>query len=102
MRLRPEFVSVSQRVSDPETRKYLEKAQQTITFYQNPKLNKNWKKDCRGFRKWVKTLKEKQSPEKETIPEETEQDDRIKCPVCGRKFNKDAFERHFPICERNH
>ena len=30
-----------------------------------------------------------------------EDDDRLKCPHCRRKFNPDPYERHLPICPRN-
>ena len=31
---------------------------------------------------------------------EMENDDRVECPYCGRKFGADAAERHIPVCER--
>lgn len=31
---------------------------------------------------------------------EDEEDDRVACPYCNRKFSADAAKRHIPVCER--
>jgi hypothetical protein len=103
LKLRPEFVSLKQRISDPDRRLQLQKAQYTITFYQNPKLNNNWRRECKKWRhkvfEWKRggVLEEEKGQDK---PEDTEE--RLQCAFCGRKFIQDALNRHKPICERNY
>jgi protein subunit release factor A len=80
-RMRQEFSSVSQRISDPEHKEKLEAARQTISFYQNPKLNQKWKLESRKFRKTVKEHKDK--VKLTVVPEAPEEDEgRVKCGFC--------------------
>jgi hypothetical protein len=34
--------------------------------------------------------------------EEKEEEERVQCSFCGRKFIEEALMRHKPICERNY
>lgn len=36
----------------------------------------------------------------EIAPIQMDDDDRVTCPICGRKFGKDALARHTPGCEK--
>ena len=37
----------------------------------------------------------------DTVPSPQENSDLIPCPHCSRKFNKNAADRHIPICANN-
>lgn len=52
-----------------------------------------------------KTDKKKEPKKVEVIPNvedpnEQVDEDRYECPNCGRKFKREAYAKHVPICER--
>lgn len=57
---------------------------------------------ARKYTQYEKDLKEgKAVGPAPTLPKvEIAADDRVDCPHCGRKFSKDAAQKHIPVCER--
>ena len=53
-----------------------------------------WKKESEMLRKGLKTHEPGSS---QSIPVQ-EEDDRVECGGCGRKFNEDAAARHIEKC----
>ena len=64
-----------------------------------------WKKESLQFRMGLKQAKgDDFNPSKEERhmmeqAKRAEEDDKVKCPTCGRSFNHDAGKRHIAFCE---
>ena len=89
-----QFASKSKHQPEPVIKKsnYKEQHQQLVDSL----------RAARKLQKYEQDLKEGKAvgPPPEIPKFEIQNDDRIVCPICGRKFVKEAAEKHIPVCER--
>jgi endogenous inhibitor of DNA gyrase (YacG/DUF329 family) len=104
------FDSTKARVKDTEAVKYIDKIKKEKANDKKGNESDNgkikgmakWKREHEMFMAMVRSNKkgEESSQEDQAIIKKMmeEDPDMVKCPHCGRTFNKEASERHIPIC----
>lgn len=100
---RKQFNAQQHRIVDQEQQKMMKKGERIQKKIESNKRNEKvpkWKAESMAFRAVMKQNRGGQvSGNDLAIIEQAENDARIQCKFCGRKFNEKAAPRHITFCE---